>query len=101
MTLVLLNSTVCGSDQGDRCRAYTHKRLGSEFCINITLEGSYLHIAKFKHWLNEIVKVPMVKRPSRRSSNPVSNSPYPSYLQPVSQLGVAVPHVAKPDQWPG
>ena len=58
VTLMLLTSTVYGSELVDRSRVYTHKSLGSEFCTNIILEGSLLHIVKFKHWLNEIVKVP-------------------------------------------
>lgn len=58
VTLMLLTSTVYGSELVDRSRVYTHKSLGSEFCTTIILEGSLLHIAKFKHWLNEIVKVP-------------------------------------------
>ena len=58
VTLLLLSSPAGGSELVDRSRVYTHKSLGTEFCTNISLEGSLLHIAKFKHWLNEIEKVP-------------------------------------------
>ena len=58
VTLMLLTSTVYGTELVDRSRVYTHKSLGSEFCTNIILESSLLHIAKFKHRRNEIVKVP-------------------------------------------
>lgn len=53
-----MSAPVGGYESGDRAQVYTHKSLGAEFCTNITLEGSLLHIAKFKHWLNEIDKVP-------------------------------------------
>ena len=58
VTLMLLSTPAGGSELVDRSRVFTHKSLGTEFCTNISLEGSLLHIAKFKHWLNEIVKVP-------------------------------------------
>ena len=58
VTLLLLSSPAGGSELVDRSRVYTHKSLGTEFCTNISLEGSLLHIAKFKHWLNQIAKVP-------------------------------------------
>lgn len=40
-------------------RFYTHKSLGKTFSTNIVLRGNILHIAKFKYWLNEIVKIPV------------------------------------------
>jgi hypothetical protein len=56
--LMLFSSPAGGTELDDRSRVYTHKSLGTEFCTNITLKGSLLHIAKFKHWLNQIEKVP-------------------------------------------
>ena len=40
-------------------RFYPNKTLGAEFCTNIELTGSLLHIAKFKFWLNEISRNPV------------------------------------------
>ncbi len=58
ISLLLLAVPASGSERDVYTRLYTHKSLESGFCANITLEGSLLHIARFKHWLNEIVKIP-------------------------------------------
>ena len=43
-------------------RFYTNKSLAEAFCTNIELNGSLLHIAKFKFWLNEIANNPVGRR---------------------------------------
>ena len=58
LTLVLIAVPASGSESDAYSRLFTSKSLKSGFCTNITLEGSLLHIAKFKHWLNEIVRIP-------------------------------------------
>ena len=57
ITLLLIAMPVSGSEPDVYYRLYTHKALKSGFCTDIKLEGSLLHIAKFKHWLNEIFKI--------------------------------------------
>jgi hypothetical protein len=56
--IILVLSTPAVSEEIEISRYFTHKSLNQEFCTNINLKGSLLHIAKFKHWLNQIVEVP-------------------------------------------
>lgn len=58
LTLVLVATPVDGLESDVHFRLYTHKSLNSGFCTDITLEGSLLQIARFKHWLNEIMSIP-------------------------------------------
>lgn len=55
--LLLLSVPAGASETTTYSRLYTHNSLGPDFCTNITLEGSLLHIAKFKYWLNHIAKI--------------------------------------------
>lgn len=56
MVLLAAGPAICQED--NRSRFFTHNQLSHGFFTNITLEGSLLHIAKFKFWLKEIAKVP-------------------------------------------
>lgn len=42
-------------------RYYTNKSLSNSFVTNVKLQGSIIHIAKFKYWLNKISTVPIGK----------------------------------------
>lgn len=56
---VFLHMDVTASGDVQITRFYSNQEISKDFCTNIQLKGSLLHVAKFKFWIYEIDRVPL------------------------------------------